>query len=132
MLRPALAAGAVTLLLAGCGGSHDRTVTVPAYGEHPSTTIAAGAADPRACRIDARAFANGAVLYLQHSGPKAAYPADLYYVILREALGDFQAHECDPALLGAALRARLTPAQLKAFADDLPATMAAAVRDALG
>ena len=67
---------AATVVLAGCGSS-DKGVAVPAYGDHPATTVAAASADPAACRTDAVAFADAARDFLAHSGPKAAYPADL-------------------------------------------------------
>jgi hypothetical protein len=122
---------ALVLVMAACGSSRkQRSVTVPAYGVFSETTVT-GSADGRVCEGDARAFARGAVQFLAHYGPKAAYPADLYYVILREAFSDFEARRCDPALLGRVLEARLTPRQRRALVDLLPSTMAAVVRGAL-
>ena len=129
MLRPLLIVAAAALL-AGCG-SHGRTVTVQGYGDHPATTIAAGSANPQRCRLDAVSFADAARDFLAHSGPKAAYPADLWLVLLRESLGDFQAHSCDPAVLGATLRSRLSAAQIERFVNDLPRSLAIAVRAGL-
>ena len=123
MLRPVLIlAGAA--LLAGCGSSH-KGVAVPAYGDHPATTVAAAPTDPRACRIDADAFGDAARMFLAHSGPQAAYPADLYLVLLRDALADFRARHCDPTVLGRVLDRRLTPVERKRLVDGLPSSMAA-------
>jgi hypothetical protein len=68
---------------------------------------------------------------LAHSGANAAYPADLYYMIIREDFTDFQARRCDPKLLGAELRHRLTDKQRAALLGDLPYAMADVVRSAL-
>lgn len=126
MLRPVLIlAGAA--VLAGCGSSDKHAVTLPAYGDHPATTVAASAADPDACRADAVAFGDAARDFLAHSGRQAAYPADLWLVLLRDSLADFQARGCDRSTLGAALRHRLTPAQRQALVSGLPGSMAAAV-----
>jgi hypothetical protein len=131
--------GAVTvaaIALAGCESSNHRsasTVTVPAYGVFPERTVSSSSAPPseHVCEEDARAFTRGATQFLAHYGPQAAYPADLYYVILREAYSDFAARRCEPELLGAALRRRLTARQRSTLVDLLPSTMAAAVRRAL-
>jgi hypothetical protein len=126
----------VAFALAGCGSTAARvaggtgTVTVPAYGVFPATTVV-GADDAAACRLDAGSFSAQARMFLAHSGSQAAYPADLWYVILREALADFGARRCDPALLGRALRRRLGPVQRDALANDLPSAMAARVRESL-
>jgi hypothetical protein len=136
-VRPALVIGvlAATLVLAGCGSSARQShavVTVPAYGVFPATTVAAGTArNANACRRDAEAFADGARMFLAHSGPRAAYPADLYYVILREAAADFRAHGCAPVLLGAALERLLTAKQRRALIDGLPVSIADTVRESL-
>jgi hypothetical protein len=118
-------------LLAGCGGGgHRGSVTVPAYGAYPAQTIS-GSASPAECAKDARLFARDGLLVLAHSGANAAYPADLYYVIIREDFTDFQARRCDPKLLGAELRHRLTEKQRADLLRDLPYAMAAVVRSAL-
>jgi hypothetical protein len=122
---------ALALALAGCGSS-DKGVAVPAYGEHPATTVAAAPTDPGACRADAELFADDARMFLAHSGPAAAYPADLAFVQLREVLADFQARRCDSAVLGRALERHLTPAQRRRLVDGLPTRMAAEVRKSLG
>ena len=120
----------VAALLAGCGGSSKRTVTVAAYGDHPATTVSAPY-DAGLCRQDADEFASQGRMFLAHSGSQAAYPADLWYVILREALTDFRARGCDPAILRGAVDRQLTPKQQATLLADLPTTMAAEVRAAL-
>jgi hypothetical protein len=119
---------AVALLLTGCGAH--KHVVVQAYGVFPATTVA-GKATPAACSSDARAFARDAVLLLAHSGAQAAYPADLYYVILREDASDFLARGCSPAYVGTALRARLSPAQRTALVAALPQVFAHLVQSGL-
>jgi hypothetical protein len=109
-------------------------VTVPAYGVFPATTVASQTgegADVRACRGEARAFADDAVELLAHFGPRAAYPADLNYVIVRGDLATFRAHRCDPRLLGRALELRLTAKQREDLVADLPRAMGATIRAAL-
>ncbi len=123
-------AGAVAALLAGCGGGGHRAVTVGAYGNYPAQTIT-GAASPAECRRDGNAFARDGLMLLAHSGPNAAYPADLYYSILREDFADFEARGCYPADIGVALRRRLSAAQRAALVADLPETMAKVVRAGL-
>jgi hypothetical protein len=123
----------IALLLAGCGGHHApaaKQVVVPKYGQYPAQTVT-GTASPAACSSDARAFARDALLLLAHSSTNAAYPADLYYVILREDASDFIARSCDPHFIGAAVRARLTPAQRKALVAALPTVFAKLVQSGL-
>jgi hypothetical protein len=134
-----VAALAVTVVaLAGCGGSSPRggtvgMVTVRAYDAYPPDTISVPSTDPESptCRVDARAFARASLVFLAHSGPKAAYPADLYYVIMREELADFEARRCSSALLGGAVAGRLSARQRAALLAGLPSEMAASVRGAL-
>jgi hypothetical protein len=114
----------VALCLAGCGGSGTQrgVVTVPAYGEHPATTVAEPVAKPgdAVCRKDAGVVARDALQFLSHYGPEAAYPADLYYVILREDVADLRARQCGAAVLGGVLASRLTPAQRRSLVAALP------------
>ena len=130
MLRAVLAATAV-IALSGCGSSGKRTVTLPAYGDHPATTVAAGARDAKRCAVDADAFGDAARLFIAHSGPQAAYPADLYVVLLRDALADFQVIGCDPAELGAVLRKRLRAAERMQLVDGVSSSLAEAISTAL-
>ena len=119
-------------VLAGCGGGGGtkRTVVVPAYGEHPATTVSVSPS-PAACAADARIVARDAVAFVQHSSGISAYPADLYYMIIREDLADFAARSCEPKLLGPALRARLTPKQRAVLVGALPNTLATVIRAGL-
>ncbi|HEY4414015.1 MAG TPA: hypothetical protein VGN06_13555 [Gaiellaceae bacterium] len=121
-------------VLAGCGGSSTgggkHSVVVPAYGEHPATTVSA-APSPAACAADARIIARDAVALVEHSTGTTAYPADLYYTIIREDLADFEARSCEADLLGPPLRARLTPKQRAVLVDALPRTLAAVIRAGL-
>jgi len=118
-------------LLAGCGGGgHRATLTVPGYGPYPAQTIT-GTPSPAECAKDARIFTRDALALLAHSGANA-YPADLYYSIIREDFDDFEARRCDPKVLGPPLRRGLTPKQRAALVADLPSVMAQVVRDGLG
>jgi hypothetical protein len=136
--RASLLVAGAAVLLASCGSSGHgkatgRVVTVAAYGPFPvqTVTVASSAADPRICSQDADSFASQAVQYLAHSGRQAAYPADLWYVILREAMADLRARGCDPAVLGRALERKLTARQRAALISYLPATMGESVRVAV-
>lgn len=100
-------------------------MTVQGYGDHPATTIAAAPADPAACRRDATAFAHAARDFLAHSGARAAYPADLWLVLLRESLADYRARGCTTRL-------PLSRGELRKLVDDLPASMAATVSETFG
>ena len=121
---------AAAALLAGCGGGERRAVTVGAYGDYPAQTITA-AASPAECARDGSAFARDGLMLLAHSGSSAAYPADLYYAILREDFADFEARGCAPRYLGDALRRRLTARLRAALVADLPVVMAKVVRAGL-
>jgi hypothetical protein len=124
-------------LLAGCGGGSGgkkmisvNVITVPAYGEHPAATVS-GAHSAVECAKDARVFARDALTLLDHASSNAAYPADLYYTIIRSDFADFEARSCEPKLLGSALRARLTAGQRAALVAYLPKATAQVVRDGL-
>ena len=121
-------------LLAGCGGGgtgrSTKVVTVPAYGEHPAATVSE-AYSAAECAKDARIFARDALTLVDHASSNAAYPADLYYTIIRSDFADFEARSCGPKLLGEALRARLTAAQRSSLVANLPQAMAEVVRDGL-
>ena len=127
-------AAALLVAVAGCAGSTPRaTTTVAAYDIYPRDTISVPTDEPTSgeCRTDARGFAKQAVLFVAHNGRASAYPADLYYVLMREIAADFQARRCEPELLGRALRTRVTVAQQRFLVRTLPKPMAALVREAL-
>ena len=96
------------------------TSTVPAYGDHPATTVAAAAADPAACRTDAVAFGDAARDFLAHSGREGRLSRRSLLVLLRDALADFQARGCDRSRSGRLLRASAAPAQRQALVSGLP------------
>lgn len=129
MKRVWMVAVAATLL-AGCGGARRGTVTVPGYGSFPATTVSE-VASPAECARDAQIIVRDGRSFLRHYGAQGAYPADLYYMIVREDFADFEARQCDPKLLGAALRAKLRPAERAALAANLPAAMASLIRRGL-
>lgn len=128
-----LSAVLLAVVLAGCGGhAHSsRSLTIPAYGEHPATTEGVTQGSPAFCRADARSFARAAVLFVGHFGPNASYPADLYYMNIRGVYVDFVAHRCSPAYLRLPLSQSLTPAQRRKLVDYLPHAMATTVRRGL-
>jgi hypothetical protein len=135
----AVCAAVATAVAAGCGTSSRKAetttrVTVPSYGVFPAATITGPAAeegDSVACRRDATSFTRDAADFLAHSGPRAAYPADLAFVELRSVLADFLARRCDPELLGRDLERALTAKQRAALVAGLPRAIAATVREAL-
>jgi hypothetical protein len=132
-VRDGLAVVLLVAVLAGCG-SHahsSKSLTIPAYGEHPATTERITQGSPAFCRADARSFARAAVLFVGHSGPNASYPADLYYMNIRGIYVDFVAHQCSPAYLGPPLSQKLTPAQRQKLVAYLPHAMAATIRRGL-
>jgi hypothetical protein len=140
-IRTWLASAAVCVLAAaaGCGsGSRHAAgttqVTVPAYGVFPATTVRTAngrASDGRSCRATALSFADDSADLLAHFGSKAAYPADLNYVIVRSELAAFRSGHCDLQLLGRALERRLSPKQRTDLVADLPRSMGAVVSGAL-
>jgi hypothetical protein len=118
-------------VLAGCGGGGGGgTITFSGNDEFRAATETVSH-DPVECAKDARIFARDALALLDHAGANAAYPADLYYSIIRGDFADFQARRCDPTLLGAPLRRRLTAKQRAALVGYLPEVMAQVVRDGL-
>lgn len=122
--------------VAGCGRSSEHsspaTIRVPAYGVYSQTTVPGSAATgTHVCRVTARRFARHTLMFLAHMRPHGAYPADLYYMIMREHLAGFQAHGCDVKVLGSALARALTARQRRALVTALPGTMAGTVRQGL-
>jgi hypothetical protein len=118
-------------LLAGCGGGGSGTVTFSGNGEFHAATETVSHS-PAECAEDARIFTSDALALLAHSGASAAYPADLYYSIIRDVFADFEARRCGPRVLGPPLRRSLTAKQRAALVADLPNVMAQVVRDGLG
>jgi hypothetical protein len=133
--RAVVLVAAVVLLACGCGsferaeGGH----TTVRYGIYPSGTATVSTTDPTSpsCHADADAFARGSRKYLTHYAALAASPADPYYMLLRQQLADFQARNCDPKLLGGALKNRLSPAERRVLLARASQPMAAALRIAL-
>ncbi len=122
--------------LTGCGHSSPNTapgtVTVPAYGVYSQTKVPGSAASgTRACRVRAETFSRGAVQFLAHVRPHGAYPADIYYFLMRQRLAGFEAHQCDVKLLGSALAHALTARQRRTLLAVLPNTMATTVGKSL-
>jgi hypothetical protein len=70
-------------------------------------------------------------MFLAHVRPHGAYPADIYYFLMRQHLADFEQHQCDVKLLGGVLGRALTAKQRRTLLAALPAPMAAAVGKAL-
>ena len=121
-------------MLGGCGNGRDRAsqqLTVPAYGLHTQTTENVTRGSRAFCRADARAFAQAVRLFLGHYGASAAYPADLYYIDVRQVWTDFVAHECPATSLRPFLTQMLTPTQRRALLRHLPAEIAATIHAGL-
>jgi hypothetical protein len=126
--------GAV-LLLAGCGGgghaAKQRVETIPGDGAFPPVTVTVSGPTAAACGNAADTYASQARLYLAHMGPDASYPADLYYLNMRDALRDYQVRGCASSILGRLLAARFTKRQLESLLADLPRTMAPVIHAGL-
>ncbi|MBV8065077.1 MAG: hypothetical protein JOY72_07440 [Actinobacteria bacterium] len=123
----------VVLLLAGCGPHKVKRVVevIPSDGSFPSVTVTVSGNTPADCANDISTFSDNAHQVLQHEGPQAAYPADLYFLGLHDALRDFQVRGCPMPLLGHALAQRFTNAQLHELIADLPSIYAPALRAGL-
>jgi hypothetical protein len=120
------------LAIAGCGGgSHGKAQTVGAYGGFAAATVASAPGGPVNCREDARILTHEAVLFLARYGSSAAYPADLYYMNMRESFADYEARGCAPHYLGDALASRFTLAQRRFLVANLPHAMADVFRAGL-
>ena len=130
-----LAAAVAVLALAGCGGGSHRPAghveTIPSDGSFPAVTETVYGNSAAQCGNDADSYARSARLYLAHEGAAAAYPADLYYLGMRDALRDFQVRECALPILSGLLAQRFTPRQLRLLLADLPRPMAPVIRAAL-
>jgi hypothetical protein len=124
------------LLSCGCGASQRAApgqTTVQRYDIYPADTISVPTTNPEslACRHDAVGLARSSAQFVAHNGPASVYPADLYYVLMREELADFGARRCDAKLLGNALVRRLTPPQRRVLLTHAPHPMDIALRQAL-
>lgn len=134
-LRAALVATFLVLLLSACG-AHKRTAVRVASGKYgdygaQTVTVAAGNASSHLCKDDANGFAGQAHSLVVHYGSTAASSTDVYYMGLRQELGDFEARRCDATLLGEALARQLTAKQRRLLLAELPGSMAGRVRAAL-
>jgi hypothetical protein len=127
----------IILVLAGCGsGSRPQPAarhveTIPADGSFPPVTETVSGNTAAVCSSDADAFARSARMYLAHQGPDAAYPADLYYLGMRDALRDFRVRRCTKSTLGRVLARDFSKRGLHTLLAALPRTMAPAIRAGL-
>jgi hypothetical protein len=64
-------------------------------------------------------------------GSTAASSTDVYYMGLRQELGDFTARRCEASLLGVAILHQLTAKQRRLSLSELPHSMADRVQAAL-
>ena len=129
-----LTAAAVVLVLAGCGGSHRPAAhleTIPSDGAFPAVTMTVYGNSAAACGGDADSFSTNARQLLAHESGEAAYPADLYYLDMHNALRDFTVRACAPQILSRTLASRFTTRQLRMLLAYLPRTMAPTIRAAL-
>ena len=136
-LVAASAIAALALLACSCGASSHRSATghttVQRYDIYPADTISVPTKDPesKACREGAIGISRASARFVAHYGPASVYPADLYYVLMREELADFETRHCDARLLGRALAQRLTLAQRQVLVRHAPRPMAEVLRRAL-
>jgi hypothetical protein len=100
------------VVLAGCGGK-------AAAPPSPFCVREAGRAADNAARI------------LRYYGPGQVYPADVAYLSFRRSISLFEEGDCDPAVLGKALKRRLTARQRAELLTHLPATLVRSVEGAL-
>ncbi len=101
---------AVSAVVAGCGNG-------------------SGWSDAR-CRQEAQLVAVHASSMVRHF-EGSAYPPDMAYFGLRGNFERFQHRQCDRAILGEALRKRLTPKRRATLLRILPAGLSQSVRRAL-
>ncbi|HEU5214661.1 MAG TPA: hypothetical protein VFU30_03895 [Gaiellaceae bacterium] len=134
-LRAAVTAVVLALVLSACGSHHRAAIRVTSgkYGDYGAQTITvpAGPTSSKLCKADANGFAGQADSFVSHYGSTAASSTDVYYLGMRQELGDFDARRCDPGLLRAALVHQLTARQLRRLTAELPHSMAEPVRAAL-
>jgi hypothetical protein len=100
-----------------------------------SPAVAAGKQRPprwpaATCRAQAAKVSDRAQRMLRHySG--MVYPADVEYMLLRNAFRRFVSHRCAPSILGRALRRELSDRQRLRLTELLPAELARSFRRAL-
>ncbi len=121
------------LVVAGCGSHKQagRVEVIPSDGSFPSVTVTVSGNSAADCANDITTFADNAHQVLLHEGPDAAYPADLYFLGIRDSLRDFQVRGCELSLLGRTLADRFTKRQLRALITYLPSTAEPALRAGL-
>ena len=133
--RAALAVAFLALAASACASHHRTAVraTSVKYGDYGAETITvpAGPTGSKLCRADANGFAGQAHSFVVHYGSSAASSTDVYYMGMREELGDFRARHCNPSSLGEALVDQLTPQQRRLLMAELPHSMADPVGAAL-
>ena len=134
-LKAVLTATFLALVLSACG-SHDRAairVTSGKYGDYgvQTITVPAGPTSSKLCKADASGFAGQAESFVVKYGSTAASSTDVYYMGMRQELGDFDARRCNPRFLGKALVHQLTAEQRRLLLAELPLSMAKPVRAAL-
>jgi hypothetical protein len=126
----------IVLLSCGCASSHRGATghtTVQRYDIYPADTISVPSTNPtsRACRHDSVGLAQASALFVAHSNRASVYPADLYYVLMREELADFDTRHCDLKLLGTSLVHVLSARQRRFLVTHAPRRMAVELRHAL-
>jgi hypothetical protein len=91
-------------------------------------SVPAGDSRSMACGRDASGFAIDAEQFVARFADAEAYSADQAYQLLHAELKDYEARACAPELLGATLKAGLSPLVRRALLDKLPSTDTATVR----
>ena len=120
MLRAGLATAAIAAVAGGCGG---HVSSGPTTRPHPSAT-------PEICRTLALAATDDARALVRAFGGQAS-PGDLAMYDLREHVSFLERDGCRPAVLGDALRSKMSPRELAALDALLPETYVRDVRQAL-
>jgi hypothetical protein len=121
VLRAGLAASAAAALAAGCGGH---------VSSGPTTLAKPAASTPAVCRALALAAVDDARGLLRAYKGDAS-PGDLAMYDLREHLAYLQQNRCRPALLGDALRSKISPQETEALVVFLPTTYGRDLRQAV-
>lgn len=91
----------------------------------------AGAAAPT-CAAQAQKVARwGEALLVHYDGGVTVYPADMSYLLMRDALALYGRRDCAPRLLGVALERELTAPQRRRLLSLLPRSIERTLRRAL-